>query len=122
LTDIEDASLLIVLEVVSEVVPKSSADAPSSFCSSGWSFVRPFAKQNALVDISAKIPASRQKTPLYFGSPLALLYLEEPIEATSGLQRLQNSQIDVSCSRFILVTRLISDLGHKNQHNTGQRI
>lgn len=56
----------------------------------GWSILRLFDSIHMLPDTKQSAPVLQQRLPVYHGSPVGLLLVQEPVEEFTGLQRISD--------------------------------
>lgn len=84
---IADASLVLVVEVVSKSLPKNplpETAVEAKISSIGWGSCQLFRFNDKLFDVSEELTSTIKMLQIYRGSPKALLYIEDSYEAFEG--------------------------------------
>ncbi|XP_064643236.1 nephrocystin-4-like isoform X3 [Lineus longissimus] len=82
-TTINDTNICVVCELIAI---QADTAGKKQIVNVGWGFFRPFKCEGDMVDTMSSTPAPTCKMDLYYGSPRALLFLEDPIENNPNLK------------------------------------
>ncbi|XP_069120570.1 nephrocystin-4-like isoform X2 [Argopecten irradians] len=83
-TSLSNASIAGIVEVIATVREEDTGKQKKSSC--GWGLIHVFKSNEDLPDFGRASSLPVQKVQMYYGTPRALLFMEEPIEGNSYLK------------------------------------
>ncbi|KAL5014616.1 hypothetical protein ScPMuIL_008886 [Solemya velum] len=110
-TSIQNTSVVCVVELVSLVVDGKGNQRRSS---QGWGIVRPFKDGVDLPDSARNVQLNVQKVPLYYGTPRALFFMDEPIDANSILKPIPDCRLHYTICSHKAMLRVMNTLMPEN--------
>ncbi|KAL8622715.1 hypothetical protein ACOMHN_009349 [Nucella lapillus] len=103
-TSISSRQLAVVVEVVAHTI---APDGRPRQVSCGWTFLRPFASEDDLPDLTRGPSAPTQKVEMYYGSPRALYFMDEPIESNQLLKGVGGRTLSFALSQHRAMRRMV---------------
>ncbi|XP_046554926.1 LOW QUALITY PROTEIN: nephrocystin-4-like [Haliotis rubra] len=105
-TCITNISLVAVVEIIAHTYD-DSGQRQAVAC--GWGFIRPFKNNDELPDSARNIQlTTQQKIEMYYGSPRALLFMDDPLESNQLLKPITGCQLSCTVATHKSMLRVMN--------------
>ncbi|XP_071109623.1 nephrocystin-4-like isoform X1 [Haliotis cracherodii] len=104
-TSITNISLIAVVEIVAHTYDDSGR---RQAVACGWGIIRPFKNDSDLPDSARSVQLPTQKVEMYYGSPRALLFMDDPLESNQLLKPITGCQLSFTVATHKSMLRVMN--------------